>query len=175
MTVVMIEYFSLFVFLFAYLLTRNIYTTISITLALSWISVLILFMVRGGIKYTTWVSLFILTVFGGMSLLFHNPIYIMLKPTIVYFTFALLILLDLCFSKHFIKHFLLDKIIILSQYKYKRIAIIWLCYFIILGIVNLIIVKYFSVLYWIILKLVSSLLLSALFILFTIYYIQYKK
>ena len=36
-----------------------------------------------------WVSLAVITVFGGMTLFFHNEDFIKWKPTVLYWTFAL--------------------------------------------------------------------------------------
>lgn len=51
-----------------------------------------------------WVSLGIITVFGGMTLIFHDETFIKWKPTVLYWAFALtLIVSALVFRKNLIR------------------------------------------------------------------------
>jgi intracellular septation protein len=44
---------------------------------------------HGKVDAMLWMSFSVITVFGGATLYFHNPIFIQWKPTILYWTFAM--------------------------------------------------------------------------------------
>jgi|SRR5579885_1361252 intracellular septation protein len=94
------------------------------------------------------ITLAVFLVFGGMTLYFHNPIFIKWKPTVVFWIFSLAILVSQFFTRKPIMQRLMenmfqDKATVPDQI-WKKLNLIWAVFFISLGAVNLYIAYYFS-------------------------------
>lgn len=103
------------------------------------------------------IVLAILIVFGGMTLYFHNPIFIKWKPTIVFWLMACIFLLNHWLGKkpipeQMMSHVLEDKQSISSAI-WKRLSIAWIVFFITLGGINIYIAYFFSTNTWVNFKL----------------------
>lgn len=110
------------------------------------------------------IVLFILTVFGGMTLYFHNPIFIKWKPTIVFWMFGVVFML----SQYIGKQTLIQRIMghafegkhTVPVHVWKRLNLSWSFFFIILGTVNTFVAYNYSTNAWVNFKLYG--VLSAL-------------
>ena len=84
-----------------------------------------------------WVSLGIITVFGGMTLLLHDEIFIKWKPTVLYWAFAVVLGgSTLFFKKNLIRTLLAEKIE-LPDHVWQRLNWSWFGFFVFMGIANL--------------------------------------
>lgn len=94
------------------------------------------------------ITLSVFLVFGGMTLYFHDPIFIKWKPTIIFWIFSIAILgSQLFMSKTLIQRLLegaLEDKGHVPANVWRVLNIIWAVFFIILGSVNLYIAYYFS-------------------------------
>ena len=71
------------------------------------IAVIIMYFVERKIPYVPLIGGVVITLFGGLTLYFNNPIFIYMKPTIVNAIFAtILIISKVFFQKNFLKLFL---------------------------------------------------------------------
>jgi len=108
----------------------------------------------------------VFTVFGGLTLYFHNPIFVKWKPTIVFWLFAIIILFSQFFMQKPIMQRLLEPAIekqhTLTQHLWKRINIAWTLFFILLGSINLYIAYHYNNDTWVNFKFYG--ILSAVFI-----------
>ena len=108
----------------------------------------------------------IFAVFGGMTLYFHNPIFVKWKPTIVFWIFAIVILFSQLFMEKPIMQRLLEpafeKHEITKQSIWKHINVAWMIFFLTLGGVNLYIAYSFSNAAWVNFKFYG--ILGAIFI-----------
>ena len=78
----------------------------------------------------------LITIFGGLTLYFNNPIFIYLKPTIINIIFALILILGKkFFQKNFLKT-LLQNSIQLSEEGWDKLNLRWSLFFIFLAILN---------------------------------------
>lgn len=114
------------------------------------------------------ITLAVFTIFGGMTLYFHNPIFVKWKPTIVFWIFALLILGSQIFTRkplmqRFMENMLEEKGGVIPSSAWKTLNIVWAVFFIILGGINLYIAYYFSNDAWVNFKFYG--ITSALFVL----------
>ena len=70
-------------------------------------AIAIVYFVEKKIPYVPLVGGIVITLFGGLTLYFNNPIFIYMKPTIVNLIFAIaLIISKVFFQKNFLKFFL---------------------------------------------------------------------
>ena len=84
-----------------------------------------------------WISLAIITVFGGMTLLFHNEIFIKWKPTVLYWAFASgLSVSTLFFGKNLIRS-LLGAQMELPEPVWRTLNWSWVAFFLVMGAINL--------------------------------------
>ena len=100
------------------------------------IAVVIMYFVEKKIPYVPLIGGIVITVFGGLTLYFNNPIFIYMKPTIVNVIFAVtLIFSKILFQKNFLKIFL-QTAFQLSDLGWDKLNLRWAYFFIFLAILN---------------------------------------
>ena len=84
-----------------------------------------------------WISLAIISVFGGMTLLLHDETFIKWKPTVLYWTFALVLAVSaLLFRKNLIRA-LMQEQITLPEAVWTKLNLAWVGFFTFMGVANL--------------------------------------
>ncbi len=84
-----------------------------------------------------WVSLIIVTLFGGATLVFRDPTFIQWKPTILYWAFSLVFLISpFVLGRTLIQTMLQEKISLPSRI-WGRLNASWILFFLLMGAVNL--------------------------------------
>lgn len=92
---------------------------------------------RKKIDAMLWISLAIITVFGGATIYFNNPTFIKWKPTILYWCFgAGLLISQFLFQKNLIKT-MLGAQITLPEPVWFKVNLSWAAFFVAMGFVNL--------------------------------------
>ncbi|WP_153111393.1 septation protein A [Propionivibrio limicola] len=84
-----------------------------------------------------WISLAIITVFGGMTLFFHDETFIKWKPTVLYWFFALALAGSALFLKRNLIRLLLGQQIELPARIWDRLNWAWAGFFVFMGFANL--------------------------------------
>jgi intracellular septation protein len=112
-----------------------------------------------------WVSLAIVTVFGGATLFFHDPTFIKWKPTALYWLFgATLCVSSLVFHRNLIRR-MLEAQIALPDAVWARLNLAWAGFFGFMGALNLLVAYRFSEETWVNFKLFGGMGLMLLFVL----------
>ena len=110
-----------------------------------------------------WVSLVIVVLFGGATLLLHNDTFIKWKPTVLYWVFAAaLVGGQVLFRKNLIQS-LLGSQMQLPGAAWTRLNWSWSAYFAVMGIVNIWVAYRYSTATWVDFKLFGSLGLTLVF------------
>jgi intracellular septation protein len=100
------------------------------------IAVIIMFFVERKIPYVPLIGGIVISLFGGLTLYFDNPIFLYMKPTIVNIIFAaILIISKIFFDKNFLKFFL-QTAFQLSEAGWSKLNFRWAYFFIFLAILN---------------------------------------
>ena len=100
------------------------------------IAVIIMFFVERKIPYVPLIGGIVISLFGGLTLYFDNPIFLYMKPTIVNIIFAaILIISKIFFDKNFLKFFL-QTAFQLSEVGWNKLNFRWAYFFIFLAILN---------------------------------------
>tara|TARA_B100001029_G_C14900741_1_gene360760 strand:- start:155 stop:700 length:546 start_codon:yes stop_codon:yes gene_type:complete len=100
------------------------------------IAVIIMYVVEKKIPYVPLIGGVVITLFGGLTLYFDNPIFIYMKPTIVNIIFAgILIISKNFFQKNFLKLFL-QTAFQLDETGWDKLNFRWAYFFIFLAILN---------------------------------------
>ena len=97
---------------------------------------------------TLWISAILVTALGGMTLYFQNDAFIKWKPTLLYWTFAIVLIgARLLTDKNIIK-MMMGKEIKLPEPIWNKLNIAWAIFFSCLGALNLYIAFNFSIDTW---------------------------
>ncbi len=118
-----------------------------------------------------WVTLGVIVVFGGATLLLHDETFIKWKPTVLYWLFgAALLVAEFGFRKNLIKS-MMGKQITLADSIWRWLLMSWIGFFAIMGVLNLYVAFNFSTDAWVNFKLfggtglmVAFVVLQALFL-----------
>jgi intracellular septation protein len=111
----------------------------ALAIAASVLQILYLKVRRRKVDGMLWVSFLIIVVFGGLTIYFHNKIFILWKPTIIYWFFAIAI----AFSQFSLKKNLIrqsmQEHITMPDAVWARLSFAWIVFFAILGALNLLV------------------------------------
>ena len=100
------------------------------------IAVVIMYFVEKKIPYVPLIGGIVISLFGGLTLYFDNPIFLYMKPTIVNIIFAsILIISKIFFNKNFLKFFL-QTAFQLDEIGWNKLNFRWAYFFIFLAILN---------------------------------------
>ena len=100
------------------------------------IAVAIMYFVEKKIPYVPLIGAVVISLFGGLTLYFNNPIFIYMKPTIVNLIFAAILLIsNIHFNKNYLKLFL-QTAFQLNDEGWKKLNFRWAYFFIFLAILN---------------------------------------
>ena len=107
-------------------------------------AIAIVYFVEKKIPYVPLVGGIVITLFGGLTLYFDNPIFIYMKPTIVNVIFALILIVSKVFyQKNFLKLFL-QTAFQLNEEGWSKLNFRWAYFFIFLAILNEIVWRSFA-------------------------------
>lgn len=100
-----------------------------------------------------WVSLVIISVFGGATIYFHNETFIKWKPTVLYWCFGTALLFSqVLLGKNLIR-LMMEKQVSLPDAVWQRLSLAWAAFFGAMGLVNLYVAYNFSTAAWVNFKL----------------------
>lgn len=112
-----------------------------------------------------WVSLALITVFGGATLILHDPLFIKWKPTVLYWLFAIVLLAaDVLFGRNLIAAMMKGQIN-LPEAVWRKLNLGWAGFFALMGGLNLFVAYHFSEAAWVNFKLFGFLALMVVFVL----------
>jgi intracellular septation protein len=84
-----------------------------------------------------WISFIIITVFGGLTIYFHDDTFIKWKPTIIYWVFALaMAIAQFGFKKNLVRQAMQAQLK-LPEPVWNKVGMSWMAFFAVLGFVNL--------------------------------------
>jgi len=93
------------------------------------------------------ITFLVFAIFGGMTLYFHNPIFVKWKPTIVFWIFGLVILGSQLTNKTLMQRMMENVVtekLSVPLHAWKRLNITWAIFFLVLGTINLYIAYNYS-------------------------------
>lgn len=120
-----------------------------------------------------WISLGLIVVFGGATIILNNPVFIMWKPSLLFWAMGLSILISHMVGKNGIK-LLLGKELTLPEFVWKNLAYIWTVFFLVMGLINLAVAYQFSFDQWVTYKTFGSMgLMFVFFVAQSLYLAKY--
>lgn len=112
-----------------------------------------------------WISLGVITVFGGATLIFQNETFIKWKPTVLYWLFAAVLLGGRVFLKRNLIKSMLEEKMQMPDLAWNRMNLSWVGFFTAMGFANLFVAYSFSTETWVNFKLFGGMGLTFLFVL----------
>lgn len=150
------EMFPIILFFVAFKM-QGIYVATSAAIAASVLQMAYAFFKNRKIEIPMIISLAVIVIFGGATLLVHNEMFIKFKPTVLYWIFsAILITGRYVFHKNLIK-IMLQKQIEVPVMLWERLNLSWIGFFAVMGCANLYVVYHFSTSAWVNFKLFGTL------------------
>ena len=136
-------------FLFYYNNDKNLKIAIPPLIVATIIAVLIVWILEKKIPMVPLLSGILITLFGGLTIYFDNPIFIYMKPTIINILFALALLFGKYFTNDPILKKLLGKSIPIHDDGWKILNNRWMYFFFSLAILNEIVWRTQSEEFWV--------------------------
>jgi intracellular septation protein len=115
----------------------DIFVATAVAMAASFVQIAWVWIRHRKVDTMLWVSLVIITVFGGMTLIFHDETFIKWKPTVLYWSFAVALAGSTLFLKKNLIRTLLTEQFEAPDIIWKRLNWSWIGFFVFMGFVNL--------------------------------------
>ena len=142
----------------------GIYVATGIAIATTIAQVLWMWLRHRKVEPMQWVSLAIIVVFGGATMLLHDETFIKWKPTALYWLFGItLFVAELVFDKNLIRA-MMEKQMALPENLWRAVNFSWALFFLAMGAINLVIAYHFSTDTWVDFKLFGGMGLMVVFI-----------
>ncbi len=158
------DLFPVILFFLAYKLF-GIYVATAVAIGASVVQVAYSYFAHGKVTTMYWVTLGLLSLFGGLTLLLHDPVFIKWKPTVVNWLFAVSFLVSGLFMERSLIQRMMDHAISLPQSIWKRLNLAWIFFFISAGLLNLYVAFNYSEDTWVNFKLFGLMGLTLIFVL----------
>lgn len=119
-----------------------------------------------------WITLAIIVVLGGATLLLHNELFIKWKPTAIEWAFAIVFLLSQWFGEKTLTQRLMEGNLQLSSALWMRLNMSWVMFFALMGALNLYVIYHFNTNVWVNFKLFGMLGFTVAFVIWQAFYIS---
>lgn len=157
------DLFPVILFFVAYKFA-DIYVATGVAIAATFVQIGWVKFRHGTVDKMLWVSLGLITVFGGMTLLLRDPTFIKWKPTVLYWLFATVLLGSaLLFKKNLIRA-MMEKQVALPDRVWSNLNLAWAGFFALMGVLNIYVAYNFSEDAWVNFKLFGGMGLMFAFI-----------
>ena len=154
---------------------KNLVTAIPPLIISTLIAVIIVYIIEKRVPYLPLVGAILISIFGGLTIIFQNPIFLYLKPTIINIVFAIILLVGkIVFKKNMLELFLKSSIKLESA-AWDKLMYRWLFFFIFLAILNELIWRTQSEEVWVNFKVWGILPITFIFTLFQVPLIKKYK
>jgi intracellular septation protein len=111
-----------------------------------------------------WASLILIVVFGGATIYLHNETFIKWKPTVLYWLFAVVLVVSFfAFGKNLIRT-MMEKQVTLPDPVWARLMWSWVGFFVLMGVLNVYVAYSFSTDAWVNFKLFGGMGLMLAFV-----------
>ena len=159
----LLDFFPIILFFVAYKVW-GIYAATGVAIAATVVQLAYMRIKTGKTEPMQWVSLAIIVVFGGATLLAHNEDFIKWKPTVLYWVMGTVLLIgQLVFNKNFIRT-LMGTQIQLPDPVWKNLNWGWTGFFAVMGALNLWVAFNFDTDTWVNFKLFGGMGLMIVFV-----------
>ena len=164
------DFFPVALFVVAYYMSKDMILSTKVLLAASVVQIAVFWLWKRTVEKMHLGTFIVVLVMGSLTILLDDPIFIIWKPSIVNWSVATVLLVSILIKKNLVKkltegfmkqapHLSLD----MPHAKWTPIGIIWVLYFIALGIINLFVYFTYGEDFWVTFKLVGFTVINAVF------------
>lgn len=157
------DLFPIILFFVAFKL-YGIYTATAAAIAATFAQIGWVWLRRRKVDTMLWVSLGVIVVFGGATLLLHDETFIKWKPTVLYWLLASTLLVSRAVLKKNLIRAMLQQQVSLPDQVWARLNVSWTGFFAFLGAANLYVAYNFSTENWVNFKLFGTMGLMLVFV-----------
>jgi intracellular septation protein len=158
------DVFPVILFFVAFKLT-DIYVATAVAIGATFAQIGWLWTRHRKVDKMLWVSLVVITVFGGATLLFKDDTFIKWKPTVLYWLFGVVLLVAfLAFKKNLVRS-MMEHQVSLPDEIWARLLMSWIGFFALMGVLNLYVAYNFSLDAWVNFKMFGGIGLMLAFVL----------
>jgi len=154
------DFFPVLLFFIAY----GFWIATGILMAASCIQVLAYWLKHRKFNKMHLISLILILILGGITLGFHDEEFLKMKPTVIYWLFAVILLGSQFIGKQVIIQRMMGSKISLPIAVWQKLNISWIIFFTLMGIANLYVVYHFSTNTWVNFKLFGTMGLTLVFV-----------
>jgi len=152
---------------------RDIYMAVIVLMVLMALSLIAHRVQRKVITNMQWMSFILVVIFGGITLLFHNEVFIKWKPTVLNWGFGLAFLVShFVGKKNFTERIMSAAKLAAPKKVWDRLNISWVIFFFISGALNIFVAYQFSTDVWVNFKLFGLFGLTLLFAIGQAWYLK---
>lgn len=165
------DFFPIILFFVAYKL-YDIYVATTVAIAASVIQVALYWLKHRKFDRMQLITLALIVILGGATLLLHKEIYIKWKPSILNWLFGLLFFASQFIGEKPLIRRLMESNITLPIQIWQRLNMSWALFFTSMGFINLYVVYHFSTDIWVNFKLFGMLGLTIVFVIIQAIYLS---
>jgi intracellular septation protein len=158
----LIDFFPIAIFFIAFKVF-DIYVATAVAIGATLLQIAYLKRFHGRVEVMQWVSLGVIVVFGGATLIFHDNTFIKWKPTVLYWLMASSLLIgQLIFKRNLMKSFMGEQLT-LPEHAWGVLLISWVSFLSTMGVINLYVAYNYDLDTWVNFKLFGSMGLMVVF------------
>lgn len=158
------DFFPIILFFVAFKIW-GIYAATAVTIAATFGQIGWVWFKHRKVEPMLWMSLGVVVVFGGATLLLHDATFIKWKPTVLYWLFAAVLAGARLLQGKNLMRALMGKQLDLPDAVWDKVNWSWVGFFALMGVFNIVIAYHFSTDVWVNYKLFGSLVLTLIFVL----------
>jgi intracellular septation protein len=143
----------------------GIYIATGVAIAATALQIAWVWLKHRKVENMQWISLALIAVFGGATLLLQDETFIKWKPTVLYWLFAAVLTVSELFLRKNLIRSMMDKQVSAPDAVWKKLLIGWIVFFVVMGILNLYVAFGYSTDTWVSFKLFGGIGLMLLFVL----------
>lgn len=147
------------------LIYSNLYIATAVLMVLMALTVGIYWLLYRRFEKVQVITLLLVLIFGTLTLVLKNPMFIKWKPTVAYWLFACIFLFTQFVSKKPLIRYLMGNKVELPERTWNALNFSWILFFVLLGCLNLYFAYSFSDIVWAKFKIFGGLGLTFLFVL----------
>lgn len=160
----LLDFLPIIIFFAVYQFTDDLIFATAVLIPVTVVQVGLVYLLTKTIEKMALATLALVVVLGGLTVLLQDGWFIMWKPTVVNWLFALVFLGSHAIGERTIVERMMGHAIALPQRHWRRLSFSWVCFFIASGIANLVVAYQFSEAVWVNFKLFGLLGLTILFV-----------
>ncbi len=166
-----VEFVPVALFTAVFFYTRDIYIAtmtlmVGVGLQVGWE-----YLATGQVEGKTRVIFAVVILLGGATLAFRDEAFLLWKPTVVNWMFALILLGGQAFARENLLKKMLGPQIHLPDHAWRNLTLGWSFGFFLAGVLNLIVAYRFSLEFWVSYKLVGGIAITMIYLVITIVYL----